>query len=422
MSLVFADESENLVDLDFHNAPVSAVLQSIAVISEKNVVVASDVSNLMSLHLKKMSIPTALRLVLESQNLKLRVMGNTWFIGKMEDFLAQSKVVLEALNQQELEEPLATDFLSIHYANVKALQALLLDDKALIGSRGHLAIDSRTNTLIVTDTAMHLKNIRRVVEHLDVSLVQVHVDAKIVEVDQSALEAFGILLSAASQASGAVLSSASVAMNLPIDNPTGSLSLGLKHFMKGELDFQLQALEKSGKGKVISAPALTVLDNQEASIEQGNEVPYQTSTASGATQIEFKKAVLGLKVIPHVTEQREINLLLQVNKDSISQNIGPSGNIPIVNTAQVITNVLVESGETIILGGIYSEEQHEASTGIPILGSIPGFGWLFHNKNDSKRSADLLIFVTPTIVEGEGHDAMLSTIKSFEGQKGKSLS
>ena len=224
-------------------------------------------------------------------------------------------------------------------------------------------------------------------------------EARIVVVDKSALQSLGVVLdNSATHAMNLLGSVNQAVINLPILNPAGTIGFGLGRIAGNELNLKLEALEVSGDGKVISAPELTVSNNQEAYIEQGSEIPFQTSTSSGATQVEFKKAVLGLRVIPQLAEGSKINLILQVNKDSISHQLGAAGDLPIINTSQVNTNVLVANGETIVLGGIYGEEKIHTLDEVPVLGGIPGIGWLFRSTNDSEKYTDLLIFVTPSLV------------------------
>ncbi len=397
---VFLYAEDQALDLDFTNAPVSAILQTIASLAGKNVVIATDVSGDMSLHVNHMNWPQALNVVTQSQDLSVKTIGDTWYIGKTAEVANQFKNTAEAETAGDLADPLSTDLLSIHYANAKALQDLLLQDKGLVSARGQIVMDRRTNTLIITDTPAHLSQIKTVVQQLDIPVQQIHIDARIVEVDKSALESFGIILdNSATQAMNSLGAVSQAAINLPILNPAGTLGFGLGRIAGSELNLQLEALEASGDGKVISTPELTVSNNQEAYIEQGSEIPFQTSTSSGATQIEFQKAVLGLRVTPQITSSGEINLILQVNKDSISHQPSPAGTTPIINTSQVNTNILVHNGETLVLGGIYGEEHSHDIKQIPVLGGIPGIGWLFRNKEDADKYTDLLIFVTPTIVE-----------------------
>ena len=356
----------------------------------------------MSLHVNHMNWPQALNLVLQNQHLTLKNVNQTWYIGPTAAVLNATKAVTTVPTEAAVSVPVQTDFIQVHYANVKELQDLILQDSDLLSAQGQIVMDRRTGILIVSDTPAHLQMVKAVIAHLDIPVQQIHIEARIVIVDKSALQSLGIVLDNSATSAMNMLGSVSqAAINLPILNPAGTIGFGLGKLAGSELNLQLQALEASGDGKVISAPELTVSNNQEAYIEQGSEIPFQTSTSSGATQIEFKKAVLGLRVVPQLTEDDKINLILQVNKDSISHQTGAAGDMPIINTSQVNTNVLVSSGETIVLGGIYGEEKVHALNEVPVLGGIPGIGWLFRSTNDSEKYTDLLIFVTPSLVQNE---------------------
>ena len=386
---------DQTLDLDFTNAPVTTIAQ----LAGKNVVIADAVTGSMSLHVNHMNWPKALNLVLQDQNLSLKNVGQTWYIGPVGSALSQNPSSQITVDPQAEAIPLQTDFIQVHYANIKELQDLILQDKALLSPAGQIVMDRRTGTLIVSDTPDHLKMVATVISHLDIPVQQIHIEARIVIVDKSALESLGIVLDPSATNAMNLLGSVNQAsINLPILNPAGTIGFGLGKLAGAELNLELQAVEASGDGKVISAPELTVSNHQEAYIEQGSEIPFQTSTSSGATQIEFKKAVLGLRVIPQLTENGKINLILQVNKDSISHQPSPAGDIPIINTSQVNTNVLISSGETIVLGGIYGEEKVHSLNEVPVLGGIPGIGWLFRSTTDSEKYTDLLIFVTPSLV------------------------
>ncbi len=392
-------DDENL-DLDFNNAPVAHILESIAELAGKNLVLDQSISSSMSLHVTHMNWKEALNLVLTTQNLSLKSVGNTWYINSNQNMLGMLKQQNEVDTALDQALPMQTELISLHYVDGQDLINLISHDKALLSPRGQIAWDSRTNTLIVTDTPEHLSQIQMVIASLDIPVEQIHIEARIVVVDKSALQAFGIELNnGATDAMNALGAIKGPVLNLGILNPAGTIGFGLGMIGGNELDLELQALEASGDGKVISAPELTVSNNATADIEQGSEVPFQTSTSSGATQIEFISATLGLKVTPQITENGDVNLVLQVNKNSVSNQVGPSGNMPIVDTAQVNTQVLVHNAQTIVLGGIYSEEHEHKETGVPVLGGIPGIGWLFRNNEESDKYTDLLIFVTPSIVE-----------------------
>lgn len=387
------------LDLDFNNAPIARILETIAELADKNIILDESVVGTMSLHVNHMNWQQALEIVLNGEHLSLKEEGDTWFISSNENMLNQLKANSDVSNALDQSEPLQTILIPLHYANGQGIIDLISHDKALLGTRGQLAWDKRTNTMMITDTKAHVIQVQKIINQLDIPVTQIRIDAKIVVVDKAALQAFGVQLdSEATSAMNLLGSITSASLNLGIANPAGTIGFGLGKIAGNELDLELQALETAGDGKVISAPELVVSENQTASIEQGSEVPFQTSTSSGATQIEFIPATLGLKVTPELTPSGKINLILQVNKNSVSNQVGPAGNMPIINTSEVNTNVLVQNGETIVLGGIYSEVRDHSVKQVPVLGGIPGLGWLFKNDQESEKYTDLLIFVTPTVV------------------------
>lgn len=398
----FAYAEDEALDLDFNNAPVARILETIAELADRNIVLDQSVTGTMSLHVNHMNWQQALNLVLTTQHLSMNESGNVWFISSNQNMLNDLKVQGDVNTAIDQSDPLETELIALHYANGQGVIDLVTHDKALLSPRGQIAWDQRTNTIVVTDTAAHVVQIQTIIARLDVPVTQIRIYARIVVVDKSALQAFGVQLdSAATHAMNLLGSVSSATLNLGIANPAGTIGFGLGKIAGNELDLELQALETSGDGKVISAPELTVSANQTASIEQGSDVPFQTSTSSGATQIEFIPATLGLKVTPQLTPNGEINMVLQVNKNSVSNQVGPSGNLPLINTSEVVTNVLVHNGETIVLGGIYSEERTHEVKQVPVLGGIPAVGWLFKNDRENSQYTDLLIFVTPSIVANE---------------------
>jgi type IV pilus assembly protein PilQ len=186
---------------------------------------------------------------------------------------------------------------------------------------------------------------------------------------------------------------------LPVNNPAGSIHLSLGHWPSGKsIDLELQALEAKGQGEIISSPKLLVSDGEKADIEQGSEIPFQTATSSGATQIEFKKAVLGLEVTPHITNDKQLMLELQVNNDAIANTENSTSQVPIVSTSKVKTQVLVYNGQTVVLGGIHIQESRHDLRGVPYLDKLPAVGWLFRRTSVSERKTELIVFVTPKIV------------------------
>jgi type IV pilus assembly protein PilQ len=390
------------LDLDFTDAPVSDILNTIAEISGHNLVLGDGVDGTMSLNVVKMNWPEALHMVLLGQNLSLKnVNDHTWYISETSALANQVRSESD-INKSLIDaSPLVTEFFHLHYADPQKTLTLIQSNHALLSSRGQVSLDQRTATLVISDVPQNIALIKTLLQTIDVPVREVEIDARIVVVDKSALNAFGVMLGNVQPAPIKMLGSVVDAptINLPIANPSGILAFGLGKLGGQELDLQLQALETMGDGKIISAPELTVSENQEAYIEQGNEVPFQTSTSSGATQIEFKKAVLGLTVTPQIMEDGSINLSLVVNKDAVTAQDAAKTSTPIISTSEVSTNVRVQNGQTLALGGIYGEEKSTQTNQVPYLSGIPGVGWLFKSNQVSDKYTDLLVFITPKIIE-----------------------
>ena len=394
----FADDQG--LSLNFDNARVSSILRTIASLAQRNVVFSDDINGSMSLFVKKMNWPAALELVLKSQHLSLKNLdAHTWYISKDESLTPASAVPAVNVAEKSTQALIRTRFFRIHYAKPEAILQILQNNRALLSASGQVAFDARTDTLIVSDTTTNLLRVQELLQQIDVPVPEVEISAKIVVVNKSALEALGVTLTQGENAAVSVLGSIKkMAVNLPITNPAGIISFSLGKLSSQELNLELQALEASGDGKVISAPQLIVSNNQEAYIEEGSEVPYQTSTSSGATQIEFKKAVLGLKVVPRITVPNMLDLKLQVNKDSVTGETASVGLVPIIATREVRTELLMKSGETLVLGGIYTEEKSLEQRGVPLLSGIPGLGWLFKSRKIADKYTDLLVFISPRII------------------------
>ncbi|MDF2691016.1 MAG: type and secretion system protein [Gammaproteobacteria bacterium] len=377
-----------LISLNFQNIPVRTLLQIVAEFAHNNVVSSDAVQGNISIHLEKVSWQQALTIILQSQNLAKREIAGAWYVAPQSVIMAQTKMA-EQLNEQSQENlPLKTQYFQLHYANSSEVTRLL---KQTLPGSVHIIADQRSNILIVKANQVQLAEIKAVLNKIDIPLNQVLLKAKIAVIDQSALKELGVVLRNNSDND--------LMQRLP-GGGDETLAFQIVHLPSGRsIDLELQALEAEGQAEVISSPKLLVSDNQKAYIEQGNEIPFQTSTSSGATQIEFKKAVLGLQVIPHITDKHQIFLNLQVNDDDISNEQSPAGEVPIVATSELKTNVLLADGQTVVLGGIHVVQVMHDKRGVPILGSIPVIGWLFKHSSDESRKSELVVFITPSIIK-----------------------
>jgi type IV pilus assembly protein PilQ len=303
----------------------------------------------------------------------------------------------------------------VNYAKAFEFANLIKNEEnSILSSRGSVSVDERTNTLLIRDSAKSIEDIKRMVQVLDIPVRQVVIEARMVTVKDNLNEELGIRwgvtntdgqtstsgsLQGANTANNGLVPALTDRMNvnLPVINPAGSLAFQVARLADGTiLDLELSAMEKENKGEIIASPRITTANQKEAYIEQGVEIPYQEASSSGATTTQFKKAVLSLTVTPHITPDDRIILDLVVTQDTVSDV--QSGQAPAIDTQRIGTQVLVSNGETIVLGGIYQQSIISSVSKVPVLGDIPYFGWLFRNSNNFNEKKELLIFVTPRIV------------------------
>ncbi|MDH5425836.1 MAG: type IV pilus secretin PilQ [Gammaproteobacteria bacterium] len=418
------------LSLNFQDIPIRAVLQLIADFTDLNVVVSDTVTGNLTLRLKNVPWDQALDIILKSKGLAKRKSDKVMLIAPSEEIAAQEKIDLEA--QQAVTElaPLQTAFFTINFAKVTALEAMFKGEKSMLTPRGYVLVDERTNSIMIKDTESSLTEIRRVLTKLDVPVRQVLVESRIVIANEKFKEEFGARFGQSTvNANGNTLNTTSGSLeatdagvqsaltnisgggsitpvelgsldnrlnvNMPVINPSGAFSLAIL----GEnslIDLELSALHEENAGEIISSPRVITADRQEAYIEQGVEVPYFSATSSGATQVSFKKAVLAIKVTPQITPDDRIILDLQINKDAVGQVFA---NIPTIDTREVKTQVLVNNGNTVVLGGIYESIKSEGVTKVPFLGDLPLIGGMFRHTLDSHEKNELLIFVTPKVLK-----------------------
>lgn len=333
-------------------------------------------------------------------------------------------------------EPLFSDLIQINYAKASDIQTLLRGRGAsssaaagassgqgasLMSARGTVTFDARTNTLLIQDTVAKLDEMRKLIAVLDIPVRQVLIESRIVIAssgfDRSLGSRFGVsrdTLGARTSGSGTAFSGTlkgtdelinnetlttpgRLNVNLPVPSAAGSFALSMVKLPFGtNVDLELSAMQIEGKGEVVSSPRVITANQKEALIEQGVEIPYQQSSSAGATTVAFKKAVLSLKVTPQITPDDRVIMDLQVNKDSVG---AVYFNVPSINTRKINTQVLVENGETIVLGGVYEQTSNKDTTKVPFLGDLPLIGVLFRNKSESDGKEELLVFITPKIIK-----------------------
>lgn len=433
-----ARETPNFVgeklSLEFQSIDVRAVLQVLAEFSGINIIASDTVTGNVTLLLKSVPWDQALDIVMRSKNLAMRKNGNVMWIAPNDELINKERLELEQQSLIAELEPVRGEVFQLNYQKADTFRKVfgIGDDgsisaerkNSILSKRGSAMVDQRTNQLFVTDTPAVLRNVRKLLDKIDIASRQVLIEARIVEADdgfsrnlgvrlglsgKSGTAAFGNSYNSVGEATGQTAVSGNAytnsrAVNLPAAGIDGinAASFALSLFSAGAnrfLNLELSALEADGKGKIISSPRVVTADQQPALIEQGEELPYQQATSSGATSIAFRKANLKLEVTPQITPDGKVILAVDVNKDSRG-NATPGGLA--INTKHVKTQVQVENGGTVVIGGIYTQDQQSNVSKVPLLGDIPVLGALFRHTSRSDKKTELLIFLTPKII-GE-HD------------------
>lgn len=403
------------ISLNFQNISVRTVLQIIADYNGFNLVTSDSVVGNITLRLDGVPWDQALDIILKVKGLDKRMQGNILMVAPSDELSAQEARNLQAKQQVAELAPLYSEYVQVNYAKAAEFANLIKNEEnSILSARGSVSVDERTNTLLIRDTAKSIEDIKRMVNVLDIPVRQVVIEARMVTVKDSINEELGIRwgvtdagdefatsgnIKGANSAAGGVVPSLGdrLNVNLPVSNAAGSLAFQVARLADGIiLDLELSAMEKENKGEIIASPRITTANQKEAYIEQGVEIPYQEASSSGATSTQFKKAVLSLTVTPHITPDDRIILDLVVTQDTVSDV--SNGQAPAIDTQRIGTQVLVNNGETIVLGGIYQQSIISTVSKVPVLGDIPYFGWLFRNSSNFNEKKELLIFVTPRIV------------------------
>jgi type IV pilus assembly protein PilQ len=421
------------LSLNFQNVEVRAVLNVIADFTDLNIITSDTVTGNITLRLKDVPWDQALDIILQTRGLDSRRTGNVIWIAPRDELATREKLALEAAQQITDLEPLRTEIFQLNYHKAEAFIKVLTDEKQrILSKRGSAVIDPRSNKLFINDTPARLEEIRRVILGVDVPVRQVMIEARIVEANDSFAKNLGArigLMELGTQSRRPFGSTTGVGMNVGgelvntsqaagittgvANTNAGGLNAdlpaaGLNNFNTGRFSFilfnnslsrvlnvELSALEADGKGKIIASPRVLTADNVEALIEQGTEIPFQQATSSGATSVSFRKASLALKVKPQITPDGNIIMLLDVTKDAVGARL-PTG--VEISTKHVKTEVLVENGGTVVIGGIYEQNDRTDVVKIPFFGDLPLIGFLFRNTTTNSAKTELLVFITPRIV------------------------
>jgi len=421
------------LSLNFQNVEVRAILNVIADFTDLNVITSDSVGGSITLRLKDVPWDQALEIILQTRGLDSRKNGNVIWIAPRDELATREKLALEATAQINDLEQTRTEAFQMNYQKAADVQKLLADKtQPILSKRGSAVVDARTNTLFVQDTPSRLEEVRKLVAKIDVPVRQVMIEARIVEASDSFSKNLGVRLGYHDLGPGRTLGNStspvisvggglgdvaghaaggaqggtpvfipdSLSVNMPAaglnSQPAGVFSMILFNSAATRfLNLEISALEADGKGKIISSPRVLTADQVEAIIEQGTEIPYQQATSSGATSVSFRKASLALKVKPQITPDGNVIMTLDVNKDA------PGAQTPAgvqISTKHVKTEVLVENGGTVVIGGIFEQTDRTDVTQVPWFGDLPIVGWMFKNKITNSQKTELLVFITPRIV------------------------
>jgi type IV pilus assembly protein PilQ len=455
--------SGDRLSLNFQDIEVRAVLQLLADFTGLNLVASDTVRGNITLRLKNVPWDQALDIILKTKGLSMRQTGNVIMVAPTPEIAAQEKLELESKQQIQELAPLRSEFVQINYAKAVDLAQLIKSEQNnLLSDRGNVTVDTRTNTLLVQDTAAKLEEIRRLVTRLDIPVRQVMIESRVVIANNDFARDLGVrfglsasmgatdsneLLIAGGQpghistieidkgpfmgaydpsfyqvpspnagpyrGSGNPLvpfnsgieipagsGNDSLWVNLPAPSPSGAVNFLLGKVGSHLIQLELSAMQREGRGEIVSSPRVVTSDQHQATIKVGQEIPYQESSASGRTTVAFKEAVLQLDVTPHITPDDRIIMDLKVNKDAPNFANAVLG-VPPVDTRSVETSVLVDNGETVVLGGVYEREQTFNREQVPWLGDLPVLGNLFKTTQRQDNNQELLIFVTPKILRGD---------------------
>nr|WP_287918628.1 type IV pilus secretin PilQ [Comamonas sp.] len=405
------------LSLNFQNIEVRSLLQVIADFTNFNIVTSDTVGGSLTLRLKDVPWDQALNIIMEAKGLGMKKSGNVLWIAPKDEIDERTKRDYESARNIEQLEPLRTQGFQINYAKAEELKKQIADNSGsseastrFLSARGSAIAEPRTNQLFVTDTPSKLEEIANLLKKLDVPVRQVLIEARIVEARDTFGRSLGVKFGGGYERAGRGsvgsgydsfgTSNSAPFVNLPAGLSTGgsASTLALSIFNSGLtrfLSLELSAMEAEGVGKVISSPRLLTADQTQAVIEQGTEYPYTQTAPNGATTVAFKKAVLKLEVMPQITPEGNIILDLDLNKDSRGETTLQG---VAIDTKHIKTQVLVENGGTVVIGGIFEMEETNQVSKVPVLGDIPVMGNLFKSRTRESTKREMLVFITPRMV------------------------
>jgi type IV pilus assembly protein PilQ len=421
------------LSLNFQDIEVRSVLQLLADFTGLNLVVSDSVEGNLTLRLKNVPWDQAMDIILKTKGLDQRKAGNVILIAPTDEIAAREKLELEARAQVEELERLRTEYIKVNYAKAGDLADLLkLADNAILSPRGSVSVDERTNTLLVKDINSSLANVRTLLAELDIAVRQVLIESRVVIANDDFSKELGARFGVSNDSNGAGIDTSGVTqvtsgtlggvqnlvndnfslggqglnVNLPVQNPAGSFALALAKLPLGTLlEMELSAAQVEGRGEVVSSPRVITADSHTARIEQGVEIPYLELDDGDAT-LKFRKAVLSLEVTPQITPDDRVIMDLDVHKDNVGEQVsfGAGLSAPSIDTREVQSQLLVDNGQTVVLGGIYETTKANQVTRVPFFSDIPVLGNLFKTTSEVDDRTELLIFVTPKILQGSNLD------------------
>ena len=421
--------------LNFQAVEVRALLQVIADFTGLNIVASDTVGGNLTLRLKDVPWDQALDIILQAKNLAKRKNGNVVLIAPADELATKDKLALEAMQQIGELEPTRTESFVLAYAKAADVKLLLSDkDQKILSKRGNASVDARTNTLFVQDAPSRLEEVRRLISQLDVPVKQVMIESRIVIADDKFSRElgarFGIGAGLSSNGRNVGISSnlgsisnasttgpvgsggiargalpdGALNVNLPVAGAAGALGLTFLNLGNGNVvNLELSALEADNRGKVVSSPRVITADKRKATITQGTEIPYLTQAASGGITISFKAAILSLEVTPQITPDDRIIMDIEIRKDSVGQLVAVAtlGTVPSIDTKSLKTQIVVDNGDTAVLGGVFEQLSRTDVTKVPFLGDLPFVGNLFKTTRKQEDKTELLIFITPRIIKDQ---------------------
>jgi type IV pilus assembly protein PilQ len=424
------------LSLNFQDIEVRSVLQLLADFTGLNLVVSDSVEGNLTLRLKNVPWDQAMDIILKTKGLAQRKAGNVILVAPTDEIAAREKLELEARKQVEELEQLRTEFIKVNYAKAEDIANLLkLKDNAILSPRGSVSVDVRTNTLLVKDTNASLSNVRQLLVELDIPVRQVLIESRVVVASDDFSKELGVRFGVSNDSYGLsqtgdgattsgtiggvtslinndtlITNNDALNVNMPLTNPAGSIALALAKLPLGTLlELELSAAQTEGRGEVVSSPRVITADSHTARIEQGVEIPYLT-LEDGTATLKFRKAVLSLETTPQITPDDRIIMDLEVHKDSRGEDVsfGGSGtssfSAPTIDTREVQSQLLVDNGQTVVLGGIYETTQSTQVTRVPFFSDLPLIGNLFKSTIARDDRSELLIFATPKILQGANLD------------------